>query len=607
MRGTRSGRRFVVGIIVATAAVTACAPIAPAPPPPPTTTLPPQPPTVDDIEVSPSDAEITATPHGPPATQIFTVTNHGSSTTEDVLWAFFVDEDGVGDFSEVSDSCWGPLGPGASCTVAIRYTNLVGSGERVGAFVISATLDEELVDASLTGVGAPGGIDVDIASARLHDSPDAPFGFANVTVTNTSAQSALITSTIENSSGAGSFSIASVPAYGFSCDTYPTLPGGYTCTVPVRYENPTGAGTGNATLAIDAGALGHNDVDLEGDATDEALSIDGQHLSFGDWPTPRASAPQTITIANEGSTSTGLLDVNIYGLPWGSSGNGYVTIVGDTCSGAPLPAGTTCAFDITYTNDYGSGSGRFAAAVHDTTGIGGDVFAIVDGEGLGGFTVPNPPSTTIDAPQTPDGDISFSVTHRGATTSEPLEVQILSPSGVGSWELFERPGTECIGEPLSAFGSCEVHLRYRNNTGSGTGTALVRVARGLAQPAEVFTVTGRGQPSSAVQVNATDVVIEDTPGSPGPVHTITVTNAGSSTLEYFDFIANDIGGTGTFTLLADTCNNPTWATIEPGASCSMTYRYDNDTGAGSKEKTIRGRPRPGSDGAFEVRMLGQAG
>ncbi len=111
---------------------------------------------------------------------------------------------------------------------------------------------------------------------------------------------------------------------------------GATCTVTVSFT-PTGQGIRQASIMVTDSAPGSPHViSLSGNVSTVTLSASS--LAFGSQDVGTTSAPQQVTVTNNGNTALTFSSIS-------ASGDFAET---DTCTRAPLPPSTNCTITVTY-------------------------------------------------------------------------------------------------------------------------------------------------------------------------------------------------------------------------------------------------------------------
>lgn len=138
-----------------------------------------------------------------------------------------------------------------------------------------------------------------------------------------------------------------------------TVQAGASCTISVTFK-PSKAGALFGTLGVSDNASGSpQKVQLSGEGT--VISITPSSLSFGSQGVGTTSPPQTVTVANKGTTSVTISSIK----PAGGNANDFA-IESNTC-GTSLAGNSSCTFGVTFT-PHAKGSRTSTVVVYDTGG-----------------------------------------------------------------------------------------------------------------------------------------------------------------------------------------------------------------------------------------------
>ena len=251
------------------------------------------------------------------------------------------------------------LPPGGQCTLNVIFTP-----RRINAIAGSITIADNAPNSpqtiALTGVGtamtlSPASLDFGVQQLGVTSPPQ------TVTFTNYGQQSVSVRGIYFTGSNPTAF------AWTSACGT--TVPAGGSCTFAVTFTAKT-TGAKRAMLDVsDTGGASPQTVSLTGAGTDVTLSPTS--LDFGKQLTGTTSPPQTVTLTNNGTTALGIIGMRFTGP---NGGNFDQT---NNC-GTSVPAGGSCAIDVTFTpssrmhyggprhgtlnvSDYGGGSPQTVA------------------------------------------------------------------------------------------------------------------------------------------------------------------------------------------------------------------------------------------------------
>ncbi|MFN8537395.1 MAG: choice-of-anchor D domain-containing protein [Thermomicrobiales bacterium] len=169
------------------------------------------------------------------------------------------------------------------------------------------------------------------------------------TGTTSAAQSFTLTNTGTAALHLGTLALGGASAqFALSADTCSNVelaPLG-TCTFAVAFA-PTTLGLQNATVTIPSDAASNPDtITLSGTGIAPpapAISLSTASVSFGDQITGTTSAPQTVTVRNDGDASLVISTVTI-----GGANSAQFTLGTDSCTGASLDPDDTCTFEVSF-------------------------------------------------------------------------------------------------------------------------------------------------------------------------------------------------------------------------------------------------------------------
>ncbi len=182
----------------------------------------------------------------------------------------------------------------------------------------------------------------------------------NVTLMNTGTA----TLTITNISTTGNFASSN------TCGS--SVPAGGSCTISVTFT-PTGSGVRSGKLSVTDNASGSpQTVSLSGMGT--VVSVSPSSLNFGNQTVGTTSAPQTVTVTNDGTTSINIAKISFAG---GDPGDFAQT---NNC-GASLGASSSCAINVTFT-PHAKGARFSTLGIYDNGG-GSPQAVPVSGTGTG--------------------------------------------------------------------------------------------------------------------------------------------------------------------------------------------------------------------------------
>lgn len=264
------------------------------------------------------------------------------------------------------------------------------------------------------------------------------------------------------------------------------------CDVIVVFS-PTSAGDATGTLHVDAGAT-HLTADLKGKGvTAGVLSANPDMIRFDPLVVGQMSGTRTVTITNDGQSTSGAISVGITGSDAASFS------VSSGCDGVQLDSHKTCSFTVTFAP---SVRGDNAASIEVQAIPGGTTTVDVSGKGLAPAllgTSADHDFGTVATGTTQSFD--FPVTNLGDVATGPLQF-------VSSGNKLRFSVTDDCPNTLAAGDSCKVTVTYAPVLASSSaieidisaapGGTIVLTAEGTAVDGATLSVA----PSDGVTVTS---------------------------------------------------------------------------------------------------------
>jgi hypothetical protein len=421
--------------------------------------------------------------------QAVTVTNTGSSTLTVSRVAI------AGDFIE-SDTCSGGIAPGGTCSIQVRFTP-AASGARTGTLTVSANIPNGSQTVSLSGTGS-----TQSAIVLLPNSVD----FGSVPVQTTSPTQQV---TVSNTSG-GAIALTSESASGpFSIQTNTclnSLPAQTGCTLAIVFQ-PVQTGPAQGTLTVVSGQ-GTETIALSGTGANAATDVLAPlSLNFPATAENTASAPQTVTLTNNGG-------VPLTGIQVQSTGD-FAVVSG---CGYSLNAQSSCTLTVTYTPH---AAGAESGSITVTDALHSQVVTLT-GTGIApAMDTLSPtsllfPATVIGQSATPQ---TILLANSGGSSLQQIHIQA---AGAGFSE------TNTCGATLAPSTSCTITVSFLP-TVAGNATGQVVVSDALRT--QVVPLSGEGETLS--EDNLSPLMLNfgnQTVGTASTAQQVTLTNHGQSTL-----------------------------------------------------------------------------
>ena len=451
----------------------------------------------------------------------------------------------TGDFEETDNCAGSSLNPGASCTAqVVFYAKNTGSAS--GLLTLFANVSGGQATAPLSGVA--------VAPASVVLNP-LSLNFGLVTVGQTAVPQSI---TVSNLGGAvaslqppaiaGDFQVSSN-----TCGS--SLAPGVGCTLAITFL-PTIPGTRNGSLAV-ADSAGTQLASLTGSGASVGTdTLSPTSLVFTPQLVGTASAPQTITLSNNGDTDLGLIGAQV--------SSGAFTVL-NGC-GTSLSGHAACTLQVAFVPG-GSGlqtgiltvSDEFRSQKLSLSGIG----------------------LTPSGVQLSSSSLSFAPIVAGQ--SDPAQNIAISNSGSGRTTIssiaVSGPFTEtdnCVATVLTGTQYCIVRITFSPNT-AGTFTGSLTVLGSIAGQEAAASLAGIGLAPAAVGLTPASLSFGSfTVGSSSAVQNITISNTGGISA---NLAAPTISGD--FSLSANTCNN----TLAPSTGCTVAVVF-KPTASGVRNGTF---------------------
>ncbi len=456
-------------------------------------------------------------------------------------------------FAIASNGCTAALDPGASCTLAVRFTASAPAGPKAAMLTVSAT-PGATASATLSGLA--------LTQGALTVSPTS-HGYGSATVNGSSPE---VMFTVMNTGGAAtgalgvsltgndptSFSIASNTCTG-------TLAGGGSCTVGVRFS-PSTVGVKTASLSVNANPGGAVAVTLSGTSTASLMVV-----KAGGGTGTVASTPAGIACGGTCSASFSTTMVTLSAAP-------------DPLSSLTSWSGGGC-----------SGTGSCVVMMTDTMTV------------TATFTL-RPPAFTL-SPAAQDfgpvtlgssvGPVTFTVTNTGGSASGPLAV---SASDSTSYTVM---GGTCAGMTLAGGASCTLTVRFNPMAPAGSKPATLMVS---ATPGGSATagLSGSGLTPGLLMLSPTTATFGSvTRGGMSAAQTFTVMNTGGSSTGTLGVSVSD---SANFTISSNDCP----ATLGAGASCMVGVRFTPASVGAKQNVSLTATASPGGTIASTLSGTGTA-
>jgi hypothetical protein len=326
-----------------------------------------------------------------------------------------------------------------------------------------------------------------------------------------------------------------------------SLPAGATCTINVTFT-PADTGTRTGAVTITDDALGSpRKIDLSGTGVPPHVSVTPPSLDFGNQLVGTPSAPQTVTLTNNGTETLNISNI-------ATSGDFAQT---NTC-GTSVAAGNSCTFDVRFSpTEAGPRTGTLAIT-DDAEGSPHTVS--LSGTGAQPAVSLEPPNLNFSNVRvgTTSGPQAVALTNTGAA---PLSISSITTSA-GFGQTSDCP---IAPSTLAAGGSCTINVRFTPTQAVQYEGQLTVTDNASGSPHTVNLYgTGVGPVVSLLPTRL--VFANQNVKTTSPPQSVTLTNSGAWPLEIYN-IAVTVG----FAQSNDCPIAP--STLDVGAYCTINVRF----------------------------------
>ena len=363
------------------------------------------------------------------------------------------------------------------------------------------------------------------------------------------------------------------------------------CTLSVTFT-PSATGTRTASVVFTDNAAGSpQTVNLTGTGIAAAFTPSAASLDFGSLVVAATSAAQTETVTNSGTASLTITSVGLTGANAGDFGKSV-----DTCTGALVAPGSTCAISVTFT-PAAMGSRTATLSFNDNAGSSPQAVNLA-GTGVNTPAGTNVTTTLNASSGLPNVSLMFPSVMTAGDSSEAASTACSAPP------THYSSGTtaNCVDVSTTAVFAGMVQVTVGFNPGNFTNPSAVRIfhlENGTWVDRTVSVNTALGTMTAAATSFSPFGVFQGLPaatpsgsslsfgnqvvGTTAGAQSVTVTNSGAASLIVSTVT---IGGANAsdFAKNADTC---TGATVAPNGTCAVTVSFSpTATGARSGSVTI---------------------
>ena len=379
----------------------------------------------------------------------------------------------TGDYAVSGNTCGSSLTSGASCTVKLTFTPVVG-GAITGSLAISDSAPDSQQTVSLTGTG---NLPISITPATL--------SFGTVAVGTTSASKTISITNNQSSTLSYSFSASgnyAVASTGTTCTG--SLASKGKCNIAVTFT-PTAAGAVNGALSIsDATTFSPQVVGLSGTGSGGStppLSFTPTTLTFTAQAVGTTSTGKSVTVKN---TSTGSVTLSALA----TSGEFAVSGTGtNPCTTSlNLAAGASCTVSVTFAPAFGSsGTINGAVVVSDNATVGQQVLDVKGTSALPISFTPTSLTFAVQTVATTSASQTVTLTNNLATSLNP------TITGNGEYTVASGGTTPCTGT-LGAHAKCTVVVTFTPHA-IGTRPGAMTITDSANPGVQTMNLTGTGQ------------------------------------------------------------------------------------------------------------------
>jgi hypothetical protein len=377
--------------------------------------------------------------------QAVTVTNGGSAALP--ITSITFTGTNAGAFSQ-TNNCGASVPAGSTCTISVAFAP-AAVGSQTAWLNVNGGKSLGTVATALSGTGvAPFTVSPTTLAFGTEQTTTASAA-QKVTVTNGGSAALPITGITLTGPNSAEFSQTN------TCGA--SVPVGSPCTISVVFK-PTTSGYGWAMLNVGGGPGTTHSVTVNGTGI-VPYKISPAALAFGDVQLNTASAAQSVTVTNNGSTPLSIASISLSGANAGSYSQT------NSC-GSAVPVGSTCKINVVFKP---IAAGSQTATL--TVGAPGAAYnTVLSGTGAVPFTVGpallkfgSVATNTSSAPQ------SVTVTNNGSVA---ITISAISLAGANASEFSQ---TNTCSAPVPAGSTCTISIVF-SPTATGYGWATLKVS-----------------------------------------------------------------------------------------------------------------------------------
>lgn len=460
------------------------------------------------------------------------------------------------EFGIDSETCTaGTVAVGETCAIDVTFSPSAG-GARAATLRVANDGPTDPVDVALSGSGVASDISVSPAAVSFGPQRVGTTSLAQ-TVTVTSAGSAALSVSAVAIAGtnASDFQIVTDTCAGAS------LAPGASCTTDVVFA-PSSGNARSAGLRITSDAPGApREIALSGTGTQGAVSMTPSSVVFDDQRAGTTGPTRLVVLENTGVASLGIGAASISGTDAGD-----FTITSDTCSGATIASGATCAVRVAFAPTTG-GARAASLQVTSDAATSPDLVAL-SGVGTQPLLISDPASVIFGEQRVGTTGARRTITLRNGGTAA-LAMGAITRTGPHASD-FAIATTTCAGAVLAPDETCALGLEF-SPSAEGARGATLSVASDAPGSPHAITLGGTGVlrlSNLSLTPAGASFPVQDV-GTTSTATTIVVSNVGASPQT---ITRVGIGGTNAadFAIASDGCAR---ATLSPGDTCSLRLTF----------------------------------
>jgi hypothetical protein len=388
-----------------------------------------------------------------------------------------------------------------------------------------------------------------------------------VTAKNTGTATLHLTTVVITGANASDFAISAN-----TCNSA-TLAPNATCTVSVTFT-PAVVGSRSASLSFtDDAPLSPQAVALTGAGATSGINFNPTSVSFGNQTVSTTSAPQTITVTNNGGASLHITSVT----PTGTNASDFAK-TSDTCTGATVAASATCTVTLTFTPGATGARSASLSFVDDAPNSPQTVALTGTGASAAPAISFNPTSLSYGNQNVGTTSAAKSVTVTNTGTAA-LHVSIVALAGTNSGD-FTISADTCTGATVAVNATCSVSVTFTPGA-TGARSATLTFTDDAGGSPQTVALSGAGTAAGIAFNPASLSFGNQGTGSTSAAQPVTVTNSGTATLHITSVTLTGTNA-GDFAKSADTC---TGQAIAASATCTVSVTF-TPTATGARSASL---------------------